>query len=590
LKPTAKELSAFIIDRVRDVANETGLATHQAFPRWFAEMYFSHPEQMVHSDGPGDGKIDLFFRTVTGTQVTYHVVNSKFTEACNQRAPVSFYDEVASFYRLFAEPRGRGVFLQKKVHRDLRTLYQQLFAAFDEGKAKLLFLTNHLTNDGQLARVSSLPVETLHLEELVQHVLDDLDGAMPRTPELTLQRINNFLSPRVDEVGIATAIVFARLVDFVAYMENDPYDLLFARNVRVSQGSTTINRAITKTFAEHPEQFAYSNNGVTLLCEGMNHDPGRQELRLVNPRVVNGCQTLHSVRAAMRQCDHLGPRYFAEARVMVRIVSSPPAKGSDAPEKAAEKKEIINRISIRSNQQNPIKKWNLVANDDFQMELARRFRREGLFYERRDGEWRSRRAQLKSVGIEAGPDIKWLMARIACYHWKSRRLGPALAKGNVGELFEGDAYDLLRRDTTAELAYQLYLLGDMVAGSLYALGQRAQRYENARRHIDLVVLSLVCRAVGEAGAAWRRGDWTAMLQEQWNSWDDVSKSWRDLTRAAADVVLVRYKRTAVRVKRQEGEDLTLKNFVRRQSEMSAILMSRIQGQLKRMARVTLETS
>ena len=81
---------------------------------------------------------------------------------------------------------------------------------------------------------------------------------------------------------------FARLVDFVEYMENDPYDLLFARNVRVSQGNTTVNKAIAKTFVDHPEQFAYSSNGLTLLCEGATHNPGSQELRLVNPRVVNG--------------------------------------------------------------------------------------------------------------------------------------------------------------------------------------------------------------------------------------------------------------------------------------------------------------
>jgi hypothetical protein len=44
----------------------------------------------------------------------------------------------------------------------------------------------------------------------------------------------------------------------------------------------------------------------------------------------------------------------------------------DAPAQAQQKKEVINRISIRSNQQNPIKAWNLRANDNFQMDIARR--------------------------------------------------------------------------------------------------------------------------------------------------------------------------------------------------------------------------
>ena len=100
-----------------------------------------------------------------------------------------------------------------------------------------------------------------HLEDLIQHVLDDLDGAMPRTDDLVLQQVGTVLSPGSDEIGVSTTIVFARLVDFIEYMEDDPYELLFARNVRVGQGKTAVNEAIRKTFLEHPEQFAYSNNG-----------------------------------------------------------------------------------------------------------------------------------------------------------------------------------------------------------------------------------------------------------------------------------------------------------------------------------------
>ena len=129
----------------------------------------------------------------------------------------------------------------------------------------------------------------------------------------------------------------------------------------------------------------------------------------------------------------------------MRIVSILPALGIDAPNQAAETKEIVNRISVRSNQQNPIKAWNLRANDDFQMDLSRRFRRENVFYERRDKECgKARSSQLKSVGVSRGPSIKALMAQAACYHWKSNKLGPALAKGSLGELFQGEGYDQLR--------------------------------------------------------------------------------------------------------------------------------------------------
>jgi hypothetical protein len=465
---TSRDLFGFINRQVKEQANGQGVPSHRAFPRWFATMYYQNPEDFFASDGTGDGKVDCFFRTVSGNAVTHHAVNSKFTDSFNQTAPVAFYDEVIAFHHLFKESVGRDTFLKKKVNEELHRLYKKLFKAYEDGNARLLFLTNCRKNAGQMARVEQLDVQTFHLEDLVQHVLDDMDGAMPRTPDLTLQQIGTTLSPPAEEAGISTTLVFARLIDFVEYMDEDPYDLLFARNVRVSQGNTAVNRAIAETFVDHPEQFAYSNNGLTLLCERATHNHGTHELVLVNPRVVNGSQTLHSVASVASKVG----RNAAKARVMVRIISIPPASGSDAPEKAARTKEIINRISIRSNQQNPIKAWNLRANDNFQMDIARRFRRSGYFYERRDREWRTRASQLRNVGIQRGPSIKALMAQLSCFLWKEPKLGPALAKGNLGELFQGEGYDIIREKVAPELAYQVNLTFDNIADSLGRLPQR----------------------------------------------------------------------------------------------------------------------
>jgi hypothetical protein len=581
---TTKELFDFISKRVLGEANTAGVPSFRAFPRWFAQMYYSRPEEMFASDGTGDGKVDFFFHPVAGSRVTHHVINSKFTETYNQTAPVGFYDEVLAFYQLFNEPIGRGKFLQKKVKSELHPFYKNLFNAFDNGKADLLFLTNCRKNAGQFARIEKLDVETFHLENLIQHVLDDLDGAMPRTPDLTLHQIGTTLSPPTEETGVSTTLVFARLADFVDYMDNDPYDLLFARNVRVTQGNTIVNKAISETFVDHPEQFAYSSNGLTLLCERATHNHGSHELLLLNPRVVNGSQTLHSVRAA---CASGLPHGAKTARVMVRIVTIPPALGVDAPGQAAETKEIINRISIRSNQQNPIKAWDLRANDDFQMEISRRFRHERLFYERRSKEWRTRSSQLKSVGVSRGPSIKALMAQVACYHWRNPKLGPALAKGNVGEIFQGEGYDVIRESTSSELAFQVHMVFEDIDWSLRRMKQK--KYRIARRHIDLAVLSLVCRTASEQKAAWGKPDWTIALMQQKKDGASWDKPWLELTRKAADVVLTKYA-AALHRARLQGDDLTLKNFVRRRDEIKQILTAPLQKGMRHAVRAVLPNS
>jgi hypothetical protein len=58
-----QELFDVIIDRVKDVSMSGGHKMHQAFPRWFAEMYYLNPQDMFGSDGSHDGKVDFFFTT-----------------------------------------------------------------------------------------------------------------------------------------------------------------------------------------------------------------------------------------------------------------------------------------------------------------------------------------------------------------------------------------------------------------------------------------------------------------------------------------------------------------------------------------------
>ena len=448
-------------------SRQYGLDAPQAFGRWFLEMYFCDSHDVFISDGTKDGKVDVFFATHNATAVDYHVMNLKYTQDYNKTAPVAFYEEIVYFWRAFDNKESREAYLQRAVKAELRPRYRRLFEAYDAGAAQLMFVTNHQLNERQYEQVAQLPVEIFHLDDLVQYLIDDLDGAMPRTPSITLAGIHSVPAPYEEATDVHTSIVFARLIDFIRYMQRDQYDLLFMRNVRVAMsfGRSPVNRAIRDTFRDDPKEFAFSNNGITLLCEKQTYYSGIKELILENPRVVNGSQTLHSIRDV--------PNPSSEARVMVRIIEIPPLKGSNLPEQILRRKDVISKIAVRSNQQNPIKKWDLVSNDDFQLELYRHFRHKGFFYERRDGEWQQRSRELKSVGIRRGPNIKYLTQLIASYYWNRKGLGPATAKHSLGELFEGNAYNIIRQ-TPPELAYQLFLVDDCLDVSCRDLAAQKQ--------------------------------------------------------------------------------------------------------------------
>src|SRR5207249_2334847 len=131
------------------------------------------------------------------------------------------------------------------------------------------------------------------------------------------------------------------------------------------------------------------------------------------------------------------------------------------PAQVARKREVVNKISIRSNQQNPIKCWNLVANDQFQISVYRFFRSRGYFYERREKEWSYRSRELRSAGIVKGPNIKFLAQLIAAFHWDNSKLGPVTARSNVAELFSGGTYEGIRT-TPLETVCQVFLLNGLI--------------------------------------------------------------------------------------------------------------------------------
>jgi hypothetical protein len=541
-----------MLKQVRHTADLHGDKNPQAFGRWFSMMFFRGVTNVAIPDGSGDGKIDILVTCQAGKTNRYKILNTKFTADYDRASPVSFYDEITRYWQAFENKTNRAAYLNA-VREPLRPHFRKLFKLYDEGLADLYFVTDHRVNHSQHSAVKGYRVEILHLDDVLQYVAEHIEGAMPETEPLLLTGISNVLTPAQNETEVPTSIVFARLVDFINYMEDDPFDLLFARNVRLWLGSTETNKAIQETFREAPKDFAFSNNGITVLCRKHTYDPGKQELRLENPRVVNGSQTLHSIRSVESPSSL--------ARAMVRIIEVPASSGHEIPRLVERRKEIIHKISIRSNLQNPIRRWNLVANDDFQNELARHLWDKHLYYERRQGEWKHRKLELTSVGITRGPDLRWMTQLIGSYYYDRRKLGPAIAQGNLNSLFEEEAY-LRIRSTSPEMAYQLYLLAEIVDRSLRRLGNQKKYIRNVRGYVDLSVFALLCRVFREAGVGFGKVAVTAVLEEQYEA-DDPT--WDRTAKAVVDHALEAFDKASDRALKRDGRTLTPANFFKNAS-------------------------
>ena len=549
-----------MLERIKEIKRTKGYEEPRAFIYWFINIFFNSPRDIFIPDGSRDGKVDAFFTTHNGRTVKYHIINSKYTEEYGKTAPVKFYEEISYFINAFENRPRREEYLSRAVKTELRPYYKRLFEQYDEGQAELMFITNHKRNEAQINQVADKSIRLFHLDDLIQYIIDDIDGAMPRTEPLELTNIHQVLAADKSETEVATSIVFARLYDFIQYMNHDPYDLLFARNIRLSLGDTTPNKAIKETFKKYPKEFAFSNNGITILCERHILDPGTKILQLINPRVVNGSQTLHSIRDVNSPSQN--------ARVMVRIIEIPPITSKDVANTVKIKKEIINKIAIRTNQQNPIKATDLIANDDYQMELYRYFRRKNLFYERRQKEWAYRSRYLKNVGIDQGPSLTWMLQIIASYHFKQSGLGPVVAK-SPNELCESTKYDHIRKNDP-ELVYQIYLLGKIIGDcnrhlkTLKYIG----KYKNYAFH---TVFSLIVGGLQAVNLNFGKQEITDILEQNLQDLRHNNK-WENTVRMAYKIVDKYFQKTAQSYRSKKDEVLSTSNYFKNQSYVDKILI------------------
>ena len=257
---------------------------------------------------------------------------------------------------------------------------------------------------------------------------------------------------------------------------------------------------------------------------------------------MNGSQTLHSVRNV--------PNPSRDARVMVRIIEIPPFGTNEFTEEVKKRKDIINKISIRSNLQNPITKWNLAANDDFQMELKRYFRQKGIFYETRKNEWDFRKTELKNVEIYRGPFLPKLTQLIASYYYNEKYLGPAIAKQSINDLFtKNKAYEKIQ-STNPAVAYQIFLLNGIIGDSLYYL-RNFQYINNIKKHARLAIFAIYCKLINDHKNYWGTKDFSEFLETYY--WDYNEIPWNRITKSIiSEVVIPTFKKSKGNIRKMKA--------------------------------------
>jgi len=154
---------------------------------------------------------------------------------------------------------------------------------------------------------------------------------------------------------------------------------IFQRNIREYLGTNPINNGIIETLKSVSERknFMYYNNGITIVCERIQTDyiDNSSRLRvlpLVNPQIVNGCQTVNSIKKVLENLsENEIKEEYKSVYVMIKALV---IEDMDNPKNIA----FYSNVVKYTNKQNAISEKAFVSNMDNFYRLQQEFEKRGF--------------------------------------------------------------------------------------------------------------------------------------------------------------------------------------------------------------------
>jgi len=153
---------------------------------------------------------------------------------------------------------------------------------------------------------------------------------------------------------------------------------LFDKNLRYEIKNSPVNGDIVESLrgAKGRKRFHHYNNGLIVVANGVSFRDGNTQVRIGNPQIVNGLQTVKSIYNAVTGKVVSRQDLENECLVQVKVIQT------NDP-------DFVSTIVYSTNNQNPMAARNLKANNREQKFLKTAFANlaEGWFYQIKQGEW-----------------------------------------------------------------------------------------------------------------------------------------------------------------------------------------------------------
>lgn len=367
-------------------------------------------DDLVYCDGSGDGGIDIAFldRGDAGLEDaegvvagdTWYVVQSKYGKAFQGVSTL-----LEEGQKLIDSLDGKRQRLSSLAEGLLERLLNFRRQSTDRDHLRLIFATELPLIEGQHRALQDIramgrerlgphfDVEAVSIETIYQRTLDEVGFALKHI----ILPIRGAMANSGEDLLVGS-VMLLDLFDFLkAYRDaTEDLDQLYERNVRRFLGGRgRVNKAIQDTLRTNPERFGLFNNGITIVVT--DFDTKEDGLTtLIDPYVVNGCQTTRSIWDVCYQRLEAGGHGISpeleewKQRAGRGVVVTKIARvGSDG--------EALERAITRyTNTQNAIREKDFLAlTNDFRQWAQQMGDRYGVFLETQRGGWESRKALQK---------------------------------------------------------------------------------------------------------------------------------------------------------------------------------------------------
>ncbi len=273
-------------------------------------------DDIVYCDGSGDGGIDIAFlnRADTGEGNgdiptegdVWYLIQSKYGSAF--RGVGTLLEESQKVLSTLDGQRSNLSSLAQGLLERLKNFKRQageldrlvlVFATEEPLSDSLKLVLDDIRAMGRGRFGALFDVESVSIATIYQRLLSEPNQETPR--------INVALDAKMALSGqdlLVGSISLLNLYEFLKAYRSEVGDLdqLYEKNVRRFLGSRgKVNKAMQLTLKTQPDRFGLFNNGITLVVEDFKQENDSSPIRLIEPYVVNGCQTTRTIWEVLHQ-------------------------------------------------------------------------------------------------------------------------------------------------------------------------------------------------------------------------------------------------------------------------------------------------